>query len=182
MHDRHIAAFRAWRLTSPSDHMGPPQLRSSTQPTYWPLQGPLEAACKCGWWRAQTQTPPHQAPCTLKEGGGCGIYGVYTPDSMVLRGMRGEAFVLGGVLMSGVKEFHTLGMRAQFARPLFLFEHLMERSPRWDNIVGKIAANYGIPVVDPNYVLDLAAEFGELIHPEEMQDGDSPQESEHRDL
>ena len=110
--------------------------------------------------------PPHEvSPCTSEQGSGCGLYAVYTPDSPVLRGMIGEAHVLGVVVMSGVKEFHTLGMRAQFARPLALFEHLSVRHPRWTQSIRNITSNYGLPIINQDYALDFASEHGVLIDP-----------------
>ncbi len=163
MLDRRITAFRAWRLPQ----HGAFKLRSTTQSTEWPTDGPFVASCKCGWWRAKAQPMYHQAPA--EAGGSCGIHAVYVPDALQLRAFNSEINVLGVVALWGIKEFHELGMRAQYAKPLALFDHL-DRGlrPERPMRMKQVAYDYGIPIIAPAYALDFASEHGEIVDPTEF--------------
>lgn len=157
MHDRRICGYRVWKLTTESE------LRSITLATVWPVGKPLKAECRCGWWKVGVTHPQHESPATTEQGSGCGIHAVYRPDTPVM--MTGEANVRGVVVCHGVKEFHEIGFRAQYAEPICLYEHLTHRRPEWTKRMKEVSSKYGIPIVDRAYLNSFASEHGTLIDP-----------------
>lgn len=97
----------------------------------------------------------------------CGLYGYYSPQKFQERGRfrwapnEAAKSVTGACVCTGRVQAHAMGLRAERMRILCL--------ARWkehDSLLCEVADRYGVPLVDPDGLLEYAKEFG-VILPEE---------------
>jgi len=159
-------AFRVWGV---EEMLSGPRLVSPFRYTVWHPGGPLEAACRDesndrehGRMpkapRGQPDLAPPIADC------GCGIYGYHDVERMKCALAAG--LVGGAALCWGRIAIHQEGVRAQFARPLALCLPDGILSSRWNSApLMRIAACYGVPLLEASNISLYAREFGENYQP-----------------
>lgn len=159
---KQAVGYRFWR---PEDGW----LVSPFCPTVWPQQTQLEALCRDelanalqerrskAHQREPTTTPP-VASCT------CGIYAYHDAASML--GPLHPPLIGGAVLCWGRITIHPEGIRAQFARPIALcLPEPWQNAEQAEPHLTRLAAGYGIPLLESSYLVSYAGEFGESYRP-----------------
>lgn len=138
-------------------------------PTVWPQATRLKAACRdepAGSPQGRRPKAHQQDPGAVPPvpGCACGIYAYH--DVATMQQALHEPLIGGAVLCWGRITIHPEGIRAQFARPLALTLPEPWRTPDWTRSeLRAIAAGYGIPVLESQYLESYASEFGDSFRP-----------------
>ena len=164
-----VVGYRFWRV-DPADIWTGGQLESPFSETLWPPRDRLEAVCKSGLMLRTSRPKAHKLDApkgSPVEGCSCGIYAYHEIKSM-LREVNEQRLLLGGaVLCWGRIVIHPEGIRAQFARPLALCLPDQRHMHSWGRgHLEEVAHSYGVPLLEPEYLVAYASEFGACYKPD----------------
>ena len=158
-----IIGFRHWRIN--------PGARSLTGPISnfsWPVDRRVEGECltmrlKSDAWK---NPEPHDTP---DEKCKCGIYGYHDIENALGEYCHHSWSVFGSAVYWGRIEVHTVGFKAQYARPVALVDTDLpparreERDVIWPFALDEVSEKYRIPVVPLDLLEEYTSTFGSRL-------------------
>jgi hypothetical protein len=153
-----IVGYRTWQIK------GDRIVSRIIDDVAWPVNEKLEATCRDDnqFCHRDELTPEvHDAPawgCT------CGIYAFHTLSDAVEDWGKHEGALVGSCVFWGKIVVHTIGFKAQYARPIaFTNHHRANRDLAWTDRLEMVVAAYNIPLVPFDVLEDYTLTFGQRI-------------------